>query len=104
MGLLGGDAGCRHSCRNGVEVERLEWESLLAGLQSTERACVRPPVVPPKRNREWMLRQLEGTGTSMVGPSRGLITNVDFVCQQRHPFNEMPGLLANLKACPCCQA
>lgn len=89
--------------RNGVEVERLEWQDVLAGLQSAHRAGVRPPVVPPKRNREWMLRQLEGTGISMVGPYRGLITNVEFECQQGHLFKEMPGLLANLKSCPCCQ-
>ena len=49
-----------------------------------------------------MLALLEGTGISMISPYRGLQTFVEFQCDKGHIFKESPGLLANLKTCPCC--
>jgi hypothetical protein len=91
--------------REGVEVERMEWQLVLKGLDAAVKAGIRPPPTPPVRpvrNRDWMLKQLEGSGISMIGRYCGLVTGVEFQCENGHVFKESPGLLANKKSCPCC--
>jgi hypothetical protein len=88
---------------DGVEVERMEWAMVQKGLDAARQAGVRPP--PPNklvRNREWMAQQLEGTGITMIGRYRGLVTGIEFQCEKGHVFNESPGVVANRKSCPCC--
>jgi hypothetical protein len=88
-----------------IEVRRMEWEWVQAGLNAAKKAGVRPPQVPRTtsvRNREWMLTQLEGTGITIVGRYRGLIRGTDFRCEKGHEFTESAGVVANHKACPLC--
>jgi hypothetical protein len=88
-----------------IEVGRMEWAWVQAGLNAAKKAGVRSPPVPRTtsvRNREWMLTQLEGTGISIVGRYRGLIRGTDFRCEKGHEFTESAGVVANHKACPLC--
>jgi hypothetical protein len=88
-----------------IEVQKMEWKWVWAGLEAAKKAGTRPPPRPrfgPVRNREWMLQVLEGTGITMIGIYRGLQTFVEFQCEKNHRFKESPGLLANRKSCPCC--
>jgi hypothetical protein len=87
----------------GMEVLRMEWQLVQKGLNAAKIAGVRPPQQrTPSRNREWMLKLLEGTGITMIGHYRGLLTSVEFRCEKGHVFKDSPGLVANLKSCPCC--
>jgi hypothetical protein len=91
----------------GIEVQKMEWAWVEAGLEAAKRAGVRSPPRPqvrPVRNREWMLSQLQETGIAMVGRYRGLVTGVEFQCDKGHVFKESPGagVIANRKSCPCC--
>ncbi len=89
--------------RSGIEIEEMEWELVLAGLDAAKKAGERsPPKIKSVRNREWMINQLEGTGITMIGRYRGLVTGVEFQCEKGHVFKESPGLMANRKSCPCC--
>ena len=88
-----------------IEVGRMEWEWVQAGLDAAKKAGVRPQPQPPTmavRNHEWMLTQLEGTGISIVGRYRGLIKGTDFQCEKRHEFTESAGVVAYRKSCPLC--
>jgi hypothetical protein len=87
------------------EVMRLEWHWVQQCLDHAKKAGVRQPPKPrssPVRNREWMLGQLEGTGITMLGHYRGLLTFVEFQCEEGHAFRESPGLVANFESCPLC--
>jgi hypothetical protein len=88
----------------GIEVLKMEWQLVQKSLGAAKTAGVRPPPqrTTPVRNREWMLRQLEGSGITMVGRYRGLVTGVEFRCEKGHVFKDSPGLVANKKSCPCC--
>lgn len=91
--------------RGGVEVERMDWTYVQQGLDAAKRAGVRPPPLPrktPVRNHEWMVTQLEGTGITMIGRYRGLVTGIEFECAEGHVFKESAGVVANRKSCPCC--
>ena len=82
----------------------MEWRGVQAGLEAAKKAGVRPGPLrtKPVRNREWMVELLEGTGITMIGHYRGVVTNVEFRCEKGHIFKDSPGLVANLKSCPCC--
>lgn len=89
----------------GIEVQKMEWKWVQAGLDAAKKAGVRPPPAPPTtavRNREWMLKQLEGSGITMIGRYRGLVTGMEFQCEKGHVFKESAGVVANRKSCPCC--
>jgi hypothetical protein len=87
----------------GIEVLPMKWELVQIAVEAAARAGVRPPEpARPVRNREWMLKQLAGTGIKMTAGYRGLLTHVEFQCEKGHVFTESPGLLANRKSCPCC--
>ena len=91
--------------RGGIEVEKMEWQLVQKGLDAAKKAGVRPPPVPrttPARNREWMLKELEGTGITMIGRYRGLVRGMEFECEKGHVFKESAGVVANRKSCPCC--
>ncbi len=91
--------------RRGIEVERMEWEWVIAGLNAAKKAGMRPPPKPrtkPVRNRGWMIKQLEGTGITMLGTYRGLVTGVKFQCNKGHIFNRSAGVVAYGKSCPYC--
>ena len=89
--------------RGGVEVERMEWRIVQQGLEAAKKAGIRPQPEPkPKRDKNWMIGQLDGTGIKMLSSYRGLVTGIEFECEQGHVFKESPGVVANRKTCPCC--
>ena len=62
-------------------------------LSEAEKAGVRPKKeAKPKRDKEWMLKQLEGTGINMIGVYRGLVTRIEFEAGGE-VFNESPAAL-----------
>ncbi|MFC1590278.1 GIY-YIG nuclease family protein [Candidatus Omnitrophota bacterium] len=90
---------------SGIEVTHTEWERLQMALGEAKKAGIRPPPkfrTRPVRNREWMIKQLEGTGITMIGRYRGLITGVEFQCANGHVFKESAGVVAYGKSCPLC--
>lgn len=50
-----------------------------------------------------MIKQLEGTGITMIGRYRGLVAGVEFQCAKGHVFKESAGLVAREKYCPWCR-
>ncbi|MBY0375136.1 MAG: hypothetical protein K2Q23_14155 [Bryobacteraceae bacterium] len=87
----------------GVEVQKMEWRLVEKALDAAKRAGMRPePPARRVRNADWMQEQLEGTGITVVGRYRGLVTGTEFQCEQGHVFKESPSLVANRKSCPCC--
>jgi len=93
--------------QRGIEVVKMEWQLVQKGLDAAKKAGIRPPRTTrttPVRNREWMIRQLEGSGITMIGGYRGLVTGMEFQCEKGHVFKESPGVVANRKSCPCATA
>ena len=90
--------------RGGIEVEKMEWGLVLKGLDAAKNAGVRPGPLrkTAARNSEWMQKQLEGTGITMVGRYAGLVRGMEFQCEKGHVFKESAGVVANRKSCPCC--
>jgi hypothetical protein len=86
----------------GLEVQNMEWQMVQKGLDAAVQAGVRPARTSSVRNSEWMLKQLEGTGITMIGRYSGLLRGMEFQCEKGHVFKDSPGLVANLKSCPCC--
>jgi len=84
----------------------MEWEWVQAGLDAAKKAGVRPPPIPrttPVRNREWMIKQLEGTEITMTGHYRGLLAGVEFQCSKGHIFKKLAKVVADgSKSCPSC--
>ena len=92
--------------RRGIEVESMPWKEVQRGLDAAKKAGTRPPPRPPTRlvrNREWMIKQLAGTGLTMIGPYRGLITRVKFRCDRGHEFERSAGVIAYNPLCPMCR-
>jgi hypothetical protein len=88
-----------------IEVGRMEWEWVRAGLNAAMKAGARVGSTlraPSVRNHEWMLTQLEGTGITIIGRYHGLIRGTDFQCEKGHQFTEAAGVVAYRKSCPLC--
>ena len=84
----------------------MEWKYVQAGLDAAKKAGVRPPPTPRTtsvRNQEWMMKQLEGTGLTMIGRYGGLIRGTKFLCSKGHVFKKSAGVVAYVsKSCPFC--
>jgi len=92
--------------RGGIEVQKMEWEWVQAGLDAAKKAGIRPPQklrTKPKRDREWMINQLEGTEITIIGRYRGLLAGVEFQCSNGHIFKKIARVVADgSKSCPSC--
>ncbi len=92
--------------RGGDEIVPMEWKYVHAGLDAAKKACERPlptPRTTPVRNQEWMMKQLEGTGLTMIGRYGGLIRGTQFQCAKGHVFKKSAGVVAYVsKSCPLC--
>lgn len=90
----------------GIEVMQIkDYERVQMALGVARKAGIRLPPKPrtgPVRNREWMIKQLEGTGITMIGRYRGLVTGVEFQCAKGHVFKKSAGVIAYGKSCPLC--
>lgn len=89
--------------RGGTEVWKMDWATVELGLAAAKKAGVRPSK-PAKlvRNRDWMLKQLEGTGITMLSKYGGLLKKIEFQCEKGHIFVDNPTPVAERKTCPCC--
>ncbi len=92
--------------RYGIEIFPMDWNTVQVGLNAAKKAGVRPqqPEIPDKlvHNREWMIRELEGTGLTLIGSKFNHIQYTEFQCEKGHIFRAIPRLLANDKSCPEC--
>ena len=84
--------------RNGVEIFPMDWKTMQIGLNAAQKAGVRP--LPkksdkPVHNREWMIRELEGTGITLIGSRFNHIQYTEFQCDKGHIFRAIPRLLVN---------
>ena len=93
--------------RGGVEIFPMEWGTVEKGLSAAKNAGVRPsPKNPDKlvHNREWMVKELLGTGIILIGERFNHIQYTEFQCGKGHVFKAIPRILANDKSCPVCNA
>jgi hypothetical protein len=91
--------------RGGIEVDKMTWEEVKKCLEAAKKAGLRPlpkPRLTPVRNQEWMIKQLEGSGITMMGRYGGLVRHTEFKCTEGHVFKTSAGKLANSKFCPHC--
>ena len=93
--------------RGGVEIFPMDWEAVERGLNAAKNAGVRPlPTESSKlvHNREWMEKELVGTGIKLIGERFNHIQYTEFQCVKGHVFRAIPRILANNKLCPVCNA
>ncbi|MCG7887119.1 MAG: GIY-YIG nuclease family protein [Candidatus Thiodiazotropha taylori] len=93
--------------RGGVEIFPMDWLTVEAGLNAAKNAGVRPPPKSPGKlvhNREWMIKELEGTGITLIGQKFNHIQYTEFRCAKGHVFRAIPRILANNKTCPICDS
>lgn len=92
--------------RDGVEVARMEWSLVEAGLEAAKKAGVAPPPKVPDyvyANTAWMKKRLEGRGIALLGhvKSKGSGRN-NFQCSDGHVWRTKPLHVAEGEGCPQC--
>lgn len=87
------DTSAQHAFRGNQDVSRMSWAEVEVCLGAAEKVGVRPDP-KPKRDKDWMLEKLKGTGIKMIGDYRGLITRIDFEFQGGEVFKIAPAALA----------
>ena len=92
--------------RGGVEVERMDWKIVEAGLKAAKEAGVRPPPTVPDyvyANTSWVKKRLEGRGIILIGSVKSKRSGKNnFQCSNGHEWRATPGHVAEGKGCPQC--
>ena len=92
--------------RNGIEVERMEWELVQKGLDAAKKAGVRPPPKPLPdyvyAYTAWMKKRLEGRGITLLGHVRSKFGKSNFQCSNGHEWRTVPNNVAEGEGCPKC--
>ncbi len=92
--------------RGGIEVEKMEWEWVQAGLDAAKKAGVRPPPRPlpdhVHANTAWMNKRLAGRGITLVGHIRNKFGKSTFQCSNGHEWRTVPNDVAEGEGCPQC--
>jgi len=91
--------------RRGIEVEKIPWKEVQAGLDAAKKAGVRPPQPPPRiaKSRAWVNAQLEGTGITLTARRYpGPEWVAEYQCAKGHVFTEYTKEVVARKSCPCC--
>lgn len=92
--------------RAGIEIQRMSWESVLAGLEAAKKAGVRPPPGPLEDHiyayRAWINKRLYGRGITLIGEVRSKTGKSDFECTNGHRWRTMPRNIAEGEGCPHC--
>jgi hypothetical protein len=90
----------------GIEVQRMEWKEVQAGLEAAKKAGVR---LPPKPLPDyvyaytaWMKKRLEGRGITLIGHVKSKFGRNDFQCSNGHEWRTMPNKVAEGEGCPQC--
>lgn len=91
--------------RGGVEVERMEWKTVQAGLDAVREAGVRRP--KPVSDHvyvytAWMRTRLAGRGITLVGHVRSKYGRSDFSCINGHHWRTVSAKVAAGEGCPQC--
>lgn len=93
--------------RGGIEVERMEWKLVQAGLEAAKKAGLRPP---PKPLPDYVYaytasvkKRLEGRGITLVGHVKSKISGRNnFQCSNGHVWRTIPNNVAEGEGCPQC--
>ena len=90
--------------RNGVEIFPMDEKTLHIGLKAARNAGIVSRIKKkPKYTRDWMIKELEGTGISHIGQRFNHVQYTEFQCEHGHIFKAIPRILANNKWCPECK-
>jgi len=93
--------------RQGIEVEKMEWEWVQAGLNAAKKAGVRPPPKPLPdwvyAYTAWMKKRLEGRDITLVGYVKSMVSGkVTFRCSNGHEWRTRCAYVAEGEGCPQC--
>ena len=92
--------------RQGIEVQRMEWQWVQAGLNAAKKAGVRPPPKPLPdyvyAYTAWMNKRLEGRGITLLGHVRSKFGKSNFQCSNGHEWRTVPDNVAEGEGCPQC--
>lgn len=93
--------------RQGVEVARMEWKTVQAGLKAVEKSVVRPPPKPLPDHvyayTAWMKKRLEGREIVLLGHVKSKISGKNnFQCSNGHQWRTTPKNVAEGEGCPHC--
>lgn len=92
--------------RRGIEVQKMHWEWVLAGLDAAKKAGVRPPPKPlPDHvyaNTSWLKKRLEGRGITLLEHVRSKYGKSNFQCNNGHVWRTVPSNVAEGAGCPQC--
>jgi hypothetical protein len=94
--------------RGGVEVERMDWQSVQRGLDAAREAGVRPA---PPPHPDWvyaytasMRRRLEGRGITLLGYVRSMVSGkASFRCDNGHEWRTWARHVGEGEGCPECE-
>ena len=92
--------------RQGIEVEKMEWEWVQAGLDAAKKAGVRPGPKPLPDHvyayTAWMNNRLAGRGITLIGHVRSKYGKSNFQCSNGHEWRTVPNDVAEGEGCPQC--
>ena len=92
--------------RSAIEVEKVPWEMVQAGLKAARKVGVRPKSKPQPDHvyayDAWMRKRLVGRGIVLVGHVRSKYGKSNFRCSQGHGWRTVPSEVAKGKGCPQC--
>jgi hypothetical protein len=92
--------------RGGIEVEKMEWEWVQAGLNAVKKADVRPPPKPLPNYvyayTAWMKKRLEGRDIKLVGHVTSRSGKATFRCSNGHEWLTRSTYVAEGEGCPQC--
>lgn len=92
--------------RGGIEVEKMEWEWVQAGLDAAKKAGLRPPPGPLAdyvyAYTAWMKKRLEGRGISLVGHVKSRSGKATFRCSNGHQWRTRSANVSEGEGCPQC--
>ncbi|WP_447962406.1 GIY-YIG nuclease family protein [Nitrospira sp. Ecomares 2.1] len=92
--------------RQGIEVEKMEWGCVQAGLDAAKKAGMRPgPKSLPDHvyaNNAWMNKRLAGRGITLSGHVRSKHGKSIFQCSNGHEWRAVPNDVAEGKGRPHC--
>lgn len=91
----------------GVEVQKMEWKTVEAGLKAAESAGVPPPtkLIPDYvyAYTAWMKKRLAGRGITLFGHVKSKVSGRNnFRCDDGHEWRTIPRLVADGEGCPEC--
>ncbi|MCX6178681.1 MAG: hypothetical protein NT163_04840 [Chlorobiales bacterium] len=93
--------------RQGIEVEKMEWEWVQAGLEAVKKAGVRPPPKPLPdyvyAYTAWMNKRLEGRDITLIGSVKSMVSGkATFRCGKGHEWRTRSAYVAEGEGCPQC--